>query len=148
MHVLCPLLIPRCVFVVVSVWFSQSAIDRGLFRSLFYRSYSESEKGNAMMAHGHEIFEKPNRANCTGMKAKSYDKLDEDGLVAPGVHLCACCSWHPMRVSLSHTRGHTHSYVLHICMRVKHSDRYTCCCCCCCCYWGFFVVAHTHLHIR
>ena len=73
-----------------SLIMNQSAIDRGLFRSLFYRTYTEAEKGNSLQAHGHEVFEKPNRANCVGMKPRDYNKLDEDGLVAPGVCSFAC----------------------------------------------------------
>jgi DNA-directed RNA polymerase II subunit RPB2 len=44
-----------------SVIMNQSAIDRGLFRSIYYRSYMDLEK-----KHG------------------SYDKLEDDGLIAPG----------------------------------------------------------------
>src|SRR3954467_15596866 len=68
-----------------SVIMNQSSIDRGLFRSLFYRAYSDSEKaiGHSVM----EKFEKPNRSDTLRMKQGTYDKLDEDGLVEPGTRL-------------------------------------------------------------
>ncbi|KAK5055246.1 DNA-dependent RNA polymerase II [Exophiala bonariae] len=68
-----------------SVIMNQSSIDRGLFRSLFYRAYSDQEKaiGHSTM----EKFEKPNRADTLRMKQGTYDKLDEDGLVEPGTRL-------------------------------------------------------------
>lgn len=68
-----------------SVIMNQSSIDRGLFRSLFYRAYSDSEKaiGHSTM----EKFEKPNRSDTLRMKQGTYDKLDEDGLVEPGTRL-------------------------------------------------------------
>ena len=68
-----------------SVIMSQSAIDRGLFRSLYYRTYTDMEKklGVIML----ETFEKPTRDTTLRMKHGTYDKLDEDGLVAPGTRV-------------------------------------------------------------
>lgn len=69
-----------------SVIMNQSAIDRGLFRSTFFRSYRDHEKEET----GGEVgqFEAPSRNNCVGMRFNSsYDKLDKDGLVAPGVRV-------------------------------------------------------------
>ncbi|KAH0606763.1 DNA-directed RNA polymerase II subunit RPB2 [Morchella sextelata] len=68
-----------------SVIMNQSSIDRGLFRSLFYRSYMDQEKRIGMQVV--EEFEKPTRANTLKLKHGTYDKLDEDGLVAPGVRV-------------------------------------------------------------
>lgn len=65
-----------------SVIMSQSAIDRGLFRSVFYRSFRDEEK--RPLAGLKERFEVPNRMECVQMKPGSYDKLEEDGLVAEG----------------------------------------------------------------
>jgi DNA-directed RNA polymerase II subunit RPB2 len=64
---------------------SQSAIDRGLFRSAFFRSYNdtESKKTAAMI----EEFGKPNMQTCQGMRNCSYEKLEEDGLIAPGTRV-------------------------------------------------------------
>ncbi|KAF1811281.1 beta and beta-prime subunits of DNA dependent RNA-polymerase [Eremomyces bilateralis CBS 781.70] len=68
-----------------SVIMSQSSIDRGLFRSLFYRTYTDQEERIGMAVV--EEFEKPNRANTLRMKVGTYDKLDNDGLVNPGVRV-------------------------------------------------------------
>ena len=68
-----------------SVIMNQSSIDRGLFRSLFYRVYQEQEKliGQNVV----EKFEKPTRADTLRLKHGTYDKIDEDGIVAPGTRV-------------------------------------------------------------
>ena len=65
---------------------NQGAIDRGFFRSVFYRTYADEEKtASAMMGSiDGEMFERPTRDTCTGLRNGNYDKLDDDGLVAPG----------------------------------------------------------------
>lgn len=68
-----------------SVIMSQSAIDRGLFRTVFYRSYKDSE--NKQNIGSVEEFGKPTRSACVGMRAADYTKIDEDGLVAPGLRV-------------------------------------------------------------
>ncbi|KAI5785934.1 hypothetical protein EDC01DRAFT_196833 [Geopyxis carbonaria] len=68
-----------------SVIMNQSSIDRGLFRSLFYRSYMDQEKRIGITTL--EGFEKPTRSNTLKLKHGTYEKLDEDGLVAPGVRV-------------------------------------------------------------
>ncbi|KAJ5054087.1 uncharacterized protein L3040_000371 [Drepanopeziza brunnea f. sp. 'multigermtubi'] len=68
-----------------SVIMNQSSIDRGIFRSLFYRAYTDQEKRIGMNAL--ESFEKPYRNDTMKLKQGTYDKLDEDGLVAPGVRV-------------------------------------------------------------
>jgi DNA-directed RNA polymerase II subunit RPB2 len=68
-----------------SVIMNQSSIDRGLFRSLFYRAYTEQEKRIGVNVL--EQFEKPTRADTMRLKAGTYDKLDDDGVVAPGVRV-------------------------------------------------------------
>ncbi|EME45885.1 hypothetical protein DOTSEDRAFT_42537 [Dothistroma septosporum NZE10] len=65
-----------------SVIMNQSSIDRGLFRSLFFRSYTDQEKRVGMSVV--EAFEKPVRADTMRMKKGTYDKLDEDGIITPG----------------------------------------------------------------
>lgn len=68
-----------------SVIMNQSSIDRGLFRSLFYRAYTEQEKRIGVNVL--EQFEKPTRQDTMRLKAGTYDKLDDDGVVAPGVRV-------------------------------------------------------------
>ncbi|KAF2735730.1 RNA polymerase II second largest subunit [Polyplosphaeria fusca] len=68
-----------------SVIMNQSSIDRGLFRSLFYRAYTEQEKRIGVNVL--EQFEKPIRSDTLRMKGGTYDKLDDDGVVAPGVRV-------------------------------------------------------------
>jgi len=67
-----------------SVIMNQSAVDRGLFRSVFYRSYAAKEEVKPGSRGAGNTFEKPNRDITKGMKAANYDKLDEDGFCAPG----------------------------------------------------------------
>lgn len=57
---------------------NQSAIDRGFFRSVFFRTYSEKNEGE-------EKFEVPHHSRTAAMKHGVYDKLDIDGIINPGV---------------------------------------------------------------
>ena len=66
-----------------SVIMNQSAIDRGLFRSMFFRTYTDQEKKNGMTQM--EEFAKPSREYTMRMRRGTYDKLDADGLIEPGV---------------------------------------------------------------
>ncbi|MCJ1411529.1 DNA-dependent RNA polymerase II [Ptychographa xylographoides] len=68
-----------------SVIMNQSSIDRGLFRSLFYRAYTDQEKRVGLSVV--EEFEKPMRSDTLKLKHGTYDKLDDDGIVAPGVRV-------------------------------------------------------------
>lgn len=68
-----------------SMIMNQLSIDRGLFRSLFYRSYMDLEKRQGMKAL--ETFEKPTRLDTLRLKHGTYEKLDDDGLIAPGVRV-------------------------------------------------------------
>lgn len=69
-----------------SLIFNQSAIDRGLFRSIFYRTYNDVENEDRR-AGTVEHFQKPVRDTTLGMRANNYDKLDEDGLVPAGTRV-------------------------------------------------------------
>lgn len=61
-----------------SLIMSQSSIDRGLFRSSFFRTYNATAEKKK-----NEAFEIP-----MGMKTRgSYDKLGPDGLAEPGVRI-------------------------------------------------------------
>ena len=62
-----------------SIMLNQSAIDRGFFRSVFFRTYDDSMKSNE------EKFCIPDFAKTSARKGGDYDKLDTDGLVRPGV---------------------------------------------------------------
>jgi len=73
-----------------SLIMSQSAIDRGLFRSSYYRCYIDQEKATGsgtLNTLASEMFEKPSLDNCRGMRHGEYGKLDDDGLVAPGTRV-------------------------------------------------------------
>ncbi|KAK3248848.1 DNA-dependent RNA polymerase II [Cymbomonas tetramitiformis] len=65
-----------------SVIMNQSSIDRGLFRSIFYRSYREEEKRQGTLCR--EEMEIPDAEVTLAMRHGSYDKLDDDGLAPPG----------------------------------------------------------------
>ncbi|EMS54198.1 DNA-directed RNA polymerase II subunit RPB2 [Triticum urartu] len=68
-----------------SVIMNQSSIDRGFFRSLFFRSYRDEEKKMGTLVK--EEFGRPNRESTMGMRHGSYDKLDDDGLAPPGTRV-------------------------------------------------------------
>lgn len=59
---------------------NQSSIDRGLFRSVFYRAYRDEAKKQ-------ETFEVPSEDSCMAMRHGAYDKIEEDGLIAPGTRV-------------------------------------------------------------
>ena len=71
-----------------SLIFNQSAIDRGLFSSSFYRTYMDEEKKNSATLED-EKFCKPQKFYPNGkvytekMSYGSYDKLDTNGFVKP-----------------------------------------------------------------
>jgi len=75
-----------------SLIMNQSAIDRGLFRSSFYRTYIDEEKKNSSTLED-EKFCKPQKYYPNGniytekMGFGSYDKLDNNGLVKVGSHV-------------------------------------------------------------
>ncbi|KAK9868338.1 hypothetical protein WJX84_009418 [Apatococcus fuscideae] len=68
-----------------SVMMNQSSIDRGFFRSIFFRSYRAEEKKQGSLVS--ELIEKPERGSTSGMRHGTYDKLDDDGIVSPGTRV-------------------------------------------------------------
>ncbi|RKP19176.1 DNA-directed RNA polymerase II subunit RPB2 [Rozella allomycis CSF55] len=68
-----------------SVIMNQSAIDRGLFRSICYKTYSDEEKKVGTLQV--EEFMKPTFSTTVRMRHGTYDKLEDDGLIAPGTRV-------------------------------------------------------------
>ena len=68
-----------------SVIMAQSSIDRGLFRSLYYRTYMDQEKKKGIIQM--EEFEKPDRRETLRLKHGTYDKLENDGLIGVGCNV-------------------------------------------------------------
>jgi len=65
-----------------SIIMNKGAIDRGLFRSIFYKTYKEETK-----IHGSgtkETIEVPDPNECIDIKLAHYDKLGIDGVVETG----------------------------------------------------------------
>ena len=63
-----------------SVIMNKSAIDRGLFHSIFYRTYRDEEKKSQDSGtQVQEKFTKPTPDVTLGMKGNNYNKLDKNG---------------------------------------------------------------------
>ena len=63
-----------------SVMINRGALDRGLFRSIFYRTYKDEERKNQTSGE-EEKFVKPDPSTTKQMKHANYEKLDSDGFV-------------------------------------------------------------------
>mmetsp|Transcript_10451 Transcript_10451/g.26302 ORF Transcript_10451/g.26302 Transcript_10451/m.26302 type:complete len:1202 (+) Transcript_10451:187-3792(+) len=68
-----------------SVIMNQSAIDRGFFRSVFYRCYRDMEQSQGRVCA--ESFERPTQGQVMGMRHANYNKVDSDGLISPGTRV-------------------------------------------------------------
>ncbi|KAL4856586.1 DNA-directed RNA polymerase II subunit RPB2 [Chlorella vulgaris] len=68
-----------------STMMNQSSVDRGIFRSIFYRSYKTEEKKQGSLVQ--ESIERPNREITAGTRHGTYDKLDDDGIAPPGTRV-------------------------------------------------------------
>lgn len=67
-----------------SIMINRAALDRGLFRSEFYRTYKDEEKKNQASGE-EERFCRPNPATTRHMKLANYEKLGPDGIVPENV---------------------------------------------------------------
>lgn len=63
-----------------SVMINRASLDRGLFRSIFYRTYKDEERKNQSSGE-EERFAMPDSSMTRQMKNANYDKLDESGFV-------------------------------------------------------------------
>ena len=67
-----------------SIIMNQSSIDRGLFRSVFFRTYQTQEKDANKKI---ETIEIPNENECSNYRRDGYDKLDMDGIIMPSTRV-------------------------------------------------------------
>ena len=59
---------------------NKDAIDRGLFNSVFYRTYKDEEKkSQSMGSQVQEQFKIPDSSNTLGLKGNNYSHLDKNG---------------------------------------------------------------------
>ena len=63
-----------------SIMINRASLERGLFRSIFYRTYKDEERKNQSSGE-EERFVRPDAAMTKQMKNANYDKLDESGFV-------------------------------------------------------------------
>lgn len=63
-----------------SVMINRASLDRGLFRSIFYRTYKDEERKNQSSGE-EERFAMPDSSMTRQMKNANYEKLDESGFV-------------------------------------------------------------------
>ncbi|MBR4495739.1 MAG: DNA-directed RNA polymerase subunit B'' [Acholeplasmatales bacterium] len=68
-----------------SVIMNQSSIDRGMFRTAFFRTYIAEEKREARLKF--ETIEVPDRQDTMGIRHGVYSKLDCEGLISPGTRV-------------------------------------------------------------
>ena len=69
-----------------SVMINRAALDRGLFRSIFYRTYKDEEKKNQASGE-EERFCKPDPALTRHLKLANYEKLGADGIVPENTYV-------------------------------------------------------------
>ncbi|CAG8537563.1 7642_t:CDS:10 [Diversispora eburnea] len=66
-----------------SIIMNQDSVDRGMFRSFIFRNYQENEKRKGVVSYD-EIM-KPTYSDTVGLRYGSAEKLDDDGVVSPGM---------------------------------------------------------------
>ena len=67
-----------------SIIMNQNSIERGLFRSAFFRTYQTQENQGDKKE---EIIEVPNKETCSGLRHGLYSKLDVDGIISPATRV-------------------------------------------------------------
>jgi DNA-directed RNA polymerase II subunit RPB2 len=70
-----------------SIIVNRGALDRGLFRSSFFKTYVDQEKEIVRIGGLMEQFEVPNRNETKGIQHGNYGKLGEDGIIEPGCRI-------------------------------------------------------------
>jgi DNA-directed RNA polymerase beta subunit len=61
-----------------SVMINKSAVDRGLFQSIFYRTYTDIEKGKTATS-SNEKFTLPNEDETVGVRGRNYSAINTNG---------------------------------------------------------------------
>jgi DNA-directed RNA polymerase II subunit RPB2 len=69
-----------------SIMINRGSIERGLFRSVFYRTYKDEEKKNQSSGE-EERFDSPDPALTRHMKNANYNKLGGDGFVPENTYV-------------------------------------------------------------
>ena len=69
-----------------SIMINRAALDRGLFRSIFYRTYKDEERKNQSSGE-EERFANPDPALTKQMKNANYAKLGEDGFIPENTYV-------------------------------------------------------------
>lgn len=69
-----------------SIMINRGSIERGLFRSVFYRTYKDEEKKNQSSGE-EEKFCRPDPALTKQMRHAKYDKLGEDGFIPENTYV-------------------------------------------------------------
>ena len=69
-----------------SIMINRGSIERGLFRSVFYRTYKDEEKKNQSSGE-EERFDSPDPALTRHMKNANYTKLGSDGFVPENTYV-------------------------------------------------------------
>ena len=71
-----------------SIIANQSAIDRGLFTSSFFRTYKDEEKKSATTLVEEQFCNPTLVSGCRSLKIGSYDNLDKNGFVRVSDAVC------------------------------------------------------------
>lgn len=69
-----------------SIMINRASLERGLFRSVFYRTYKDEERKNQSSGE-EERFDRPDPSLTKQMKNANYAKLGDDGFVPENVYV-------------------------------------------------------------